>query len=215
YYLVNGSAFDKTAASSATPPSLFPTSPATITGTVLVRLVNAGLRMHVPSIVAAQTGTAAVGGFQLIAEDGNVLPGVPRVQSEVFMAAGKTYDVMISAPAAGGAALPIFDRELSLSGNASQRDAGMLAYIGVNGNGIPSSLAGLGAAKANDDNYKVVCPASGTCNTLTISDVSKGVIANDINVYGVNVTTQPLNGVLNLKADGTFTYTPSVNWTPD
>src|SRR5213080_4471196 len=44
YYLVNGSAFDKTAASSATPPSLFPTSPATaVTGTVLVRLVNAGL----------------------------------------------------------------------------------------------------------------------------------------------------------------------------
>src|SRR5256714_12435692 len=94
YYLVNGSAFDKTAASSATPPSLFPTSPATVTGTVLVRLVNAGLRMHVPSIVAAQTGTAAVGGMSLIAEDGNVLPGVPRVQSEVFMPAGETCDLM-------------------------------------------------------------------------------------------------------------------------
>jgi len=54
----------------------------------------------------------------LIAEDGNPLPGVPRVQSEVFMAAGKTYDVMINVPAAGGTALPIFDRQLSLSGNA-------------------------------------------------------------------------------------------------
>ena len=45
--------------------------------------------MHVPSIVGSLTGTGAAG-FSLIAEDGNVLPGVPRVQSEVFMAAGKT-----------------------------------------------------------------------------------------------------------------------------
>ncbi len=103
-----------------------------------------------------------------------MLPGVPRVQSEVFMAAGKTYDVMINAPAAGGTALPIFDRELSLSGNAFQRDAGMLAYIGANGNGVPTGAAALGAAKANNDTYKVVCPAAGTCNTLTISDVGHG-----------------------------------------
>ena len=116
------------------------------TGNVLVRLVNAGLRMHVPSIVGALTNrtttgtggtTTAVSGFTLIAEDGNPLPGVPRVQSEVFMAAGKTYDVMINAPAASttAPALPIFDRELSLSANAIARDAGMLAYIGINGAG--------------------------------------------------------------------------------
>src|SRR5207302_389655 len=80
--------------------SLFAASPASgVTGNVLVRLVNAGLRMHVPSIVGSQTGTAVApatvppSGFSLIAEDGNPLPGTPRVQSEVFMAAGKTYDV--------------------------------------------------------------------------------------------------------------------------
>src|SRR6266480_3917081 len=90
--------------------SLFPTSPATgVTGSVLVRLVNAGLRMHVPSIVGTQTGTpTARSGFSLIAEDGNPLPGVARVQSEVFMAAGKTYDVMVNVPAAGGTAIPVF-----------------------------------------------------------------------------------------------------------
>src|SRR5213082_3170835 len=93
YYLINGRAFDKTNASA----SLFAAAPAAgVTGSVLVRVVNAGLRMHVPSIVGAQTGTA-VPGFSLIAEDGNVLPGVPRVQSEVFMPAGKTTDVMINA----------------------------------------------------------------------------------------------------------------------
>jgi len=53
------------------------------------------------SIVGAQTGTPTVSGFGLIAEDGNVLPGLTRVQSEVFLAAGKTYDVLVTAPAAG------------------------------------------------------------------------------------------------------------------
>jgi FtsP/CotA-like multicopper oxidase with cupredoxin domain len=104
-----------------------------------VRFVNAGLRMHVPSIVGAQTGTVA--GFSLIAEDGNPLPGSARVQSEVFLAAGKTYDVMVNVPAAGGSALPVFDRELSLSGNATARDAGMLAYLGINGAGLPAAPA--------------------------------------------------------------------------
>ena len=42
YYLFNGVAFNKTNA----PGSLFPAAPATgVTGNVLVRLVNAGLRM--------------------------------------------------------------------------------------------------------------------------------------------------------------------------
>src|SRR5882762_5054791 len=58
YYLINGAAFDKTnpatslfaavAGTTGTPPTPVTTG---ITGTVLVRLVNAGLRMHVPSIV--------------------------------------------------------------------------------------------------------------------------------------------------------------------
>ena len=41
-------------------------------------------------------------GFTLIAEDGNPFPNLhaaPRVQTDVFMAAGKTYDVMINVPA--------------------------------------------------------------------------------------------------------------------
>ena len=54
---------------------------------MLLRLVNAGLRMHVPAVVGAN--------MSLLAEDGNKLPGVPKVQSEVFLAAGKTYDVTI------------------------------------------------------------------------------------------------------------------------
>src|SRR5438045_876161 len=82
YYLFNGVAFNKASAAA----SLFPSSPATgVAGRVLVRLVSAGLRMHGPSIVGTQTGTTPRSGFSLIAEDGNPLPGVARVQSEVFM----------------------------------------------------------------------------------------------------------------------------------
>jgi hypothetical protein len=203
YYTINGQAFDKTNSTA----SVFAASPATgvaSPGTVLVRMVNAGLRMHIPSIVGAQTGTAspAVSGFTLIAEDGNPLPGIARVQSEVFMAAGKTYDVMVNVPPADAAALPIFDRQLSLSGNAVEHDTGMFGYISINGAGAPGA-AGFGAAVARADSYANA--ASG--QTFTVSDPSKGVIANDTNVYGVELLTAPTAGTVVLNPDGTFTYT--------
>src|SRR5947209_11375148 len=200
YYLINGVAFDKNNATS----SAFSTSPSAVTGTVLVRFVNAGLRMHVPSIVGAQTGTPAVPGFSLIAEDGNPLPGTRRVQSEVFLAAGKTYDVLVNA-AAGAAALPVFDRQLSLSAN-NQRDSGMQGYIAVNG-GVPPVVA---TAQANPDKYFLV-PGK----TLSISDPAQGLIANDVNVYGVKVSTSDANGSLTLNPDGTFTYVPNSGTTAD
>jgi Bacterial cadherin-like domain len=200
YYLINGVAFDRTNLAN----SQFATAPATgVTGTVLVRFVNAGLRMHVPSIVGGQytpvvsSGTpTAVAGFALIAEDGNILPGTRRIQSEVFLAAGKTYDVMIDAPAAGAAALPVFDRELSLSNN-NQRGGGMQAYISANG----GSAAAFGAvtAKANADSYSVVAG-----NALTVSDPAKGLLANDVGIYGVKAVGTVVGLVLN--SDGTFTY---------
>ena len=209
YYTINGVAFDKTNAAA----SSFPASPATgVTGSVLVRMVNAGLRMHVPSIVGAQTGTAATPGFSLIAEDGNPLPGVARVQSEVFMAAGKTQDVMVNAVnvPASATALPIFDRELSLSGNAVGRDSGMFAYISINGAAPPTAPA-LAPAVARADTYASLVQGQ----TLTVGDPAKGVIANDTNVYGVQLLTAPTGGTVVLNADGTFTYTPTGSTTTD
>src|SRR5438874_717173 len=208
YYLINGTAFDKTHADA----SRFLAAPASgVTGAVLVRLVNAGLRMHVPSIVGAQTGTpTAVAGFSLIAEDGNVPPGVPRVQSEVFMPAGKTYDVMMNVPAAA-TALGIFDRELSLSANATARDAGMLAYLSVNNAGLPAAAA-FTPAGARPDTSNSLVPAG---NTLVVSDPGKGAIANDRNVNGVTLLAPPANGTVTLNRDGTFTYVPSGTATSD
>ncbi|MBA0085103.1 MAG: hypothetical protein HRJ53_08910, partial [Acidobacteria bacterium Pan2503] len=256
YYLINGLAFNKTnpavsvfhptaGVTATTPPTPVVTG---ITGTVLVRLVNAGLRMHVPSIVGSQTtgftgagvlttAAAPVQGFTLIAEDGNVIPNVappgattapaaPRVQTDVFMASGKVFDVLINAvnvPAIT-TALPVYDRSLSLSGNSSARDAGMLAYIGVNGSGLPVT-AGSGifaAAVARADTYNSLVPSQ----AFTVSDPSKGVIANDTNVYGVHLFSGPTSGTLScpaqpqnptpgICANGTFTYTPTGTGTSD
>ena len=249
YFLINGVAFNKTGAAN----SLFPatagvgtTTGISATGTVLARLVNAGLRMHVPSIVNSLTqgfngagAAATVGGFTLIAEDGNPVPGVqvagapsapaaPRVQTDVFMAAGKTFDVMFNVPAvpSGGTAppsLPIFARDLGLSADSSARDAGMIAYIGVNGAALPPTGAGgIGAATANPDTYNSVVAGQ----PFSVTDPSKGVIANDVNVFGVTLLTAPGSGTLSCSAqpqntvsgicrNGTFTYTPTGTTTSD
>ncbi len=97
-------------------------------GRVLLRIVNAGLRMHMPAAVGLD--------MTLLAEDGNKLPGVQRVQSSVFLPAGKTYDVTVAPAQTGGnytaATYAVFDRSLGLSTN-NQRDGGMQAYVAIAG----------------------------------------------------------------------------------
>ena len=224
YYMINGVAYSRVKAYL----SRFLTKPATIapaagtTGSVLVRMVNAGSRMHVPSIVgsqiAGQTGGTqpVVTGFEIIAEDGNPRPGIPKVQSEVFMAAGKTMDVMINGESTSGTtiapyanALAVYDRELSLSGNATERDAGMLAYIGINGATIPFGASST--AVARPDVYNALVAGV----PLTVSDPSKGLIANDSYVYGVKLLQAPAFGTVALNENGTFTYTPTGTATTD
>ena len=105
YYLINGVAFDKTNAMTSLFAAVPGSSATPVTGNVLVRFVNAGCACTCPRLSDRRPVQRRPSrGFSLIAEDGNPLPGLPRVQSEVFMAAGKTYDVMINAPAAGGSA---------------------------------------------------------------------------------------------------------------
>jgi Bacterial cadherin-like domain len=198
YYLINGASFDRSnpGASTVIVPA------AADQGRVLLSFVNAGLRMHVPSVVGAN--------MTLLAEDGNKLPGNPKVQSELLLPAGKTYDVMIqpaqvtpatAPPTYASATLPVFDRQLSLS-TGNQRDGGMQAYIKVAGGAAAGAGSGASAlsATAHDDSYFVV---SG--NTLTVSDPAKGLIGNDVGIYGVAVSGAVPAG-LTLNSNGTFTY---------
>ena len=57
---------------------------------ILVRLLNAGLRSHSPSFVGLD--------MALIAEDGNLYPGLPRLHSAALLPAGKTLDVILDVP---------------------------------------------------------------------------------------------------------------------
>src|SRR3989475_5331586 len=195
YSLINGVSFDRTkpGASALTVPA------AAAQARVLLRFVNAGLRMHVPSVV----GTS----MTLLAEDGNKLPGAAKVQSEVFLAAGKTDDVTTQPAQVAPATTPatyapatyaVFDRALSLS-IGGQRDGGMQAFINVAG-GAPAGTPST-TAKANPDTYYVVNGIP-----LAVSDPAKGVIAHDVGIYGVAVSGAAPAG-LTFNANGTFTYT--------
>jgi hypothetical protein len=223
YFLINGLAFSKDArAASALSVSGAPTVAGN--GNVLIRYVNAGSHMHVPTVDGLN--------MLLVAEDGYVLPDVAlalansklltannppaaacttcavglRIQDEVFQAAGKVFDVIVSPPQAGGAftsaTYPTWDRSLALGTN-SQRDGGMQAILDVHDTNPATTLASA-MAVANPDKYAY---APGV--TLKVSDPGKGVIANDINVYGVQVLATTTAGALTLYPNGTFTYAPT------
>lgn len=203
YYLINGSAFDRTNMA----PSIYagPGSSATV-GTVLLRFANAGLRMHVPSVVGAP--------MTLVAEDGNALHGPKRVQDTVLLTAGKTYDVTIAPAAANGAytaaAYPLFDRQLSLS-SGNTRDGGMQAYISVNGGAASGSVGSSSlntTASASDKTY--YCSVG---RTLSVTNPALGLLGGATGVSGVvlGAVTPSANSdlstsTLNLLSNGTFTY---------
>ena len=222
YFLTNGKSFDKTAPVSAAAP----VATAAATGRVLLRFVNAGSHMHVPSV----TGLT----MSLIAEDGTVLSDVAigatktpqalnaRVQSEVFLAAGKVYDVMVSpasnatattAPTAFTAAnYHVYSRDLSLSTDGA-RDGGMHTILQVAGGAATTAAV----PKVNGSAYYCVPGVS-----LMVSDPGKGVLGNAVNAYGVTLTGNPPNntltsfggGSLTLNPNGTFVYTqPASNTT--
>jgi hypothetical protein len=114
-------------------------------GNVLPRFANAGLRTHIPSVVGLP--------MALMAEDGNLAPGKPKVQNEVLLTAGKTFDVVAS-PAASAAwtgqytpsTFAVFDRHGNPS-TAGKSDGGMQGFLLVNGANAPAGTgAGVPAA---------------------------------------------------------------------
>ena len=108
-----------------------------------MRLLNAGLRTHVPTIVGLPVS--------LVSEDGNLAPGNAKVQNEVLLTAGKTHYVFVSPPQVtpvpstgavyAAASFTVFDRQLSLS-TANQGNGGMQGFLRVASAG---AMTGTGA----------------------------------------------------------------------
>jgi FtsP/CotA-like multicopper oxidase with cupredoxin domain len=119
YFLINGKPYPH---ASLDP---FVTVPA---GTaLLLRLINAGLKTHVPTLNGQY--------WRIVAEDGNPVPYLsnPRQQYTAFLPAGKTVDVLLK-PANTGSATPvryaIFDSRYFDTNNGAP-GGGMLARFDV------------------------------------------------------------------------------------
>jgi FtsP/CotA-like multicopper oxidase with cupredoxin domain len=174
YFLVNGKPF-----LAGDPPV------ATVTSDqrVLLRILNAGLRTHVPTLQG--------GYLSVVAEDGKPYP-YPREQYSVMLAAGKTQDAVFN-PTPGSYA--VWDRTLHLS-NAGAAGGGMFSTIQVNAGG---------AVTADDDAY-----ATNEDTTLIIA--APGVLDGDTALTTASLVDGTTAGALTLNADGSFTYDPNDNF---
>jgi len=111
YFLINGKAF----------PANNPIPIGAAGSTTLLRFANAGLDTYVP-LLQGQS-------MQVIAEDSYLKPDNLRFNRySVDLHAGKTFDALLTNPAAGY--IPLYDRRLYLS-NAAQAPGGMLTYLEV------------------------------------------------------------------------------------
>jgi len=181
YFLVNGEP-------TASLPSM-DRSTDTTPVTALLRLLNAGQRTHTPSIVNVEMG--------LVAQDGNRYPGsTMKWQSEALLAAGKTMDVLITAPKSD-VTLSIFDRMPTFS-NENAPNGGSLATAQVGLGTLPPPTAALTAVA---DNYAF---------NENSSLAGLNLLDNDIGAVGAtaSLSTDPTNGTAIVNADGTFTYVP-------
>jgi FtsP/CotA-like multicopper oxidase with cupredoxin domain len=180
YFLINGAAYPGTA------------DIAIETSTdVLLRFVNAGLKVHVPTLEGGLY-------MDLIAEDGNLYP-FPLSQYGVELPAAKTIDAVLNVGAEGRYAL--YDRALNLT-NGLDTGGGMLIYI------VAEAVAG--APTAVDDAY-----ATNEDTLLTVA--VPGVLGNDTAGAGpgpftANLISDVSAGALALISDGSFTYTPNVDF---
>jgi len=170
YFLINGETYPNTA------------NITVATGTdVLLRFINAGLQLYVPTLQGLY--------MNVIAEDGNLMP-YPLSQYQIDLYAAKTKDVFINVGSDGQYAL--YDRALHLS--PSSNNGGMLTFI---------QTAALDVPIAADDSYNI-----GAGNVLNVA--APGVLGNDTgtNLTAYQTGTAP-PGALTMNTDGSFSYTPA------
>ena len=163
---------------------------------VLLRMLNAGQRTHVPAIVNQE--------MTLITEDGNRYPGNPLVQTEALLTAGKTLDALIQTMPAVDVTLAIFDHMPTYKNDADPNALNELASVVI---GAGTTVTAPTIFAVNDD-YAVPEDAAPYNSAFS-------VLANDVGTSGatVSVNTDVSYGTLVFNtADGSFTYTPDPNF---
>jgi FtsP/CotA-like multicopper oxidase with cupredoxin domain len=193
YFLINGKPYEHNPQS----PTL--TMPVGNPGTTLVRLLNAGLTTHVPSVQGKH--------WDLIGEDGKAYP-FKRSQYTALLPAAKTTDALLT-PDIGGGSYPILDRRLNLSNNGAS-NGGMLAVLSYGSAGVSGvpDTGSYASPKAVDDAY-------GSIPGVELSvGAGQGVLANDtvgtlspIRAVAASGLTAA-NGSYSLNANGSFSYIP-------
>jgi len=185
FFLVNG----------APTADNLPAGNGSATQDVLLRLLNAGLRSHTPSLVGIEMG--------LVAEDGNPYPGLIRQQSGALLPAGKTLDALVAMPA-DNITYALFDHLPTFSNESLPNNGGSsIATLQVGTGTPPPSAATIYTV---NDTYAV--PEDANPFTAVVS-----VLMNDVGLSSatatVTVVKDPLNGKITMNPDGTFSYTPN------
>ncbi|MEW6101505.1 MAG: Ig-like domain-containing protein [Candidatus Omnitrophota bacterium] len=156
---------------------------------VLLRLLNAGLQTHVPTIQDAY--------LKQITENGNPYP-YQREQYEILLSAGATADALFVPDASSVFAL--YDRMLALR-NADGSQGGLFSQFNV--------AVVPGSPVAGNDAFSV------NKNTV-LNVIAPGVLINDSDPDADPITPSLIsstsNGTLTFNIDGSFIYTPNLGY---
>jgi hypothetical protein len=185
YFLLNGAAYPDSVPLAA--------HPILMGEKVLVRILNAGLKTHVPTLQNLY--------MEVISEDGNLYP-YPFRQYSVRLPAGRTADAMLTLTG-NSCGYPVYDRRLYLTDNGAS-PGGMFTFLNRENPG------------AVNDSYIFNLPQS----THTVPPI--GVLMNDCdedsNLVGAltaELVAPPTGGTVDLRPDGSFDYTPNSDTTMD
>lgn len=153
--------------------------------TLLLRLLNAGLKTHVPMLLNGPN-------LKLIAEDGNLYP-YPKIEYSALMGPGKTIDALWT-PTLDGT-YPLIDRSNHLTSNGIS-NGGMLAHLAVGGTAADTVTILRTRYNTNLDQLRVWANSTGAPGaTLTLVGYGDmpylGNADYDYRFYAPGVTSNP------------------------
>lgn len=191
YFLVNGEPFATKAAATISGPA--------VGKRTLLRLLNAGLQIHTPSLQGMR--------MTIIAEDGNAYPW-PRDEHSALLAPLKTKDAILTPTAEATHAL--YDGMLNLS-STDGSVGGMLSFLEIGPGALPANTAPVAV------NDPAVAGDYDVNQNTSLTIAAPGVLGNDSDADGHPLTavlgaTTVSNGTLALNADGSFVYTPTFGY---